>query len=408
VTASGDWRASKAQNLRWNFTYRQLEITDSTLSETKKPQDTYLGRLDYSLRLWRNALVFQNIYELGNGQEQRIEYTYREVPAGQGQYIWLDRNNNGVQELNEFEVSVFADKAKYVRFTTFTGRYIRSDLVNISQTLQLAPRSYWNNTTTDWKRFLNRFSTQTSVQINRKTLANSALKPFNPYQTDIADTTLVNTNSILRNTLFFNKIEQIFGLEWTWQQSANKQILASGYEQRSRKEQEVKIRYNPLPAWSITADASIGEKGNDSELFNDRDFNINYFSVAPKLTWQYKQKLRIAASYEYNDGKNSISGGETALSNNFTIESTFAQASASSFNAKISSINMQYTGIADSPVGFALLEGLQNGQNLLWNITWDRAIGKNLQLSLSYDGRQTGTPVPVQVHVGRMQLRAIF
>jgi hypothetical protein len=407
ATLSGGWQASKAQNLRWNFTYRQLAIADSTLTDTKNGQSIYLGRMDYSLRLWRTALVFQNIYELGNGQEQRIEYTYREVPAGQGQYIWIDRNNDGVQQLNEFEVSVFADKAKYVRYTTFTGRYVRSDLVNISQTLQLTPRAYWNTTTNKYKQFLNRFSTQTSVQINRKTLANNAVKPFNPYQTDIADTSLVSTNSTIRNTLFFNKIEQIFGGEWTYVSSANKQVLASGFERRDRSEHEVKVRYNPSPTWSITSDANTGKKGNDSQLFDDRDYSIAYFSIAPKLTWLYKQKLRIAGGYEYNKGINTIGKSETALSNNYNIEATFAQAASSSFNAKISAINMQYTGVENSPVGFALLEGLQNGQNLLWNLTWDKTIGKNLQVSVTYEGRKTGNDAPI-VHVGRMQVRAIF
>jgi hypothetical protein len=237
-------------------------------------------------------------------------------------------------------------------------------------------------------------------------LANGSVQPFNPYQTDIADTALVSTNAVLRTTLFFNKIEQIFGGEWTWQQTDNKQVLASGYESRSRTEQELKLRYNPSPNWTVTNEARLGKKSNDSQLFNDRDYSIDYYGFAPKLTWIYRQKWRITGGYEYNNALNRY-GNEKALSNNFTVEGTFAQAASSSFSTKISAINMNYTGLADTPVGFALLEGLQNGQNLLWTITWERAIGKNLQLSVSYDGRRTGSTAPL-VHVGRMQLRAIF
>ena len=69
-------------------------------------------------------------------------------------------------------------------------------------------------------------------------------------------------------------------------------------------------------------------------------------------------------------------------------------------------VNINFMGETNSPIGFAMLNGLQNGRNFLWNINLDRRLSKNVQLSLSYEGRKTGTARVV--HVGRAQVAATF
>ena len=69
--------------------------------------------------------------------------------------------------------------------------------------------------------------------------------------------------------------------------------------------------------------------------------------------------------------------------------------------------DIRYTGEANTPVAFAMLEGLQDGRNLLWNITLDRQLSKSMQLNFPYEGRRTGGANRI-IHVGRAQVRAVF
>ena len=72
----------------------------------------------------------------------------------------------------------------------------------------------------------------------------------------------------------------------------------------------------------------------------------------------------------------------------------------------VRNVAIDFTGESSSPVGFALLNGLQPGRNWLWNLSATRQLGQYLQLNLSYEGRQTG--MAKTVHVGRAQVTALF
>jgi hypothetical protein len=57
-------------------------------------------------------------------------------------------------------------------------------------------------------------------------------------------------------------------------------------------------------------------------------------------------------------------------------------------------------------VAFEMLEALRPGSNYTWSVTWQRNVGKNLQLNLVYSGRK---PAGINVvHNGGMELRAFF
>ncbi|MGV2480172.1 UNVERIFIED_CONTAM: hypothetical protein IGO34_25555, partial [Salmonella enterica subsp. enterica serovar Weltevreden] len=105
-------------------TYRELHLKNANPLYLK-PDNTVLGRVEYSPRLMKGFVTPSMFYETGYGRENRKEDYYPLVAAGQGTYAWKDYNENGVAELNEFEIAQFPDQALYIRVYTPTNQYVK-------------------------------------------------------------------------------------------------------------------------------------------------------------------------------------------------------------------------------------------------------------------------------------------
>lgn len=113
--------------------YRQLQNKDSE----KEDEQSLNSRLLYNQFLFNRILQWNTVFETNSGTLPQQEFTYVEVNAGQGQYTWNDYNNNGVQELEEFEVSSYPDQAKYVRVLLPNQIFIKTHQNKFSQLLTL-------------------------------------------------------------------------------------------------------------------------------------------------------------------------------------------------------------------------------------------------------------------------------
>ena len=120
------------------------------------------------------------MFETNAGRLPQQDFTYVEVEPGQGSFVWFDYNENGIQELEEFEIAQFQDLATYVRVLLPNQVYIPTHQNKLSQSLTLNPIQ-WANSTQASKRFWSHFYNQTSFLIDRKDKNNSASIRLNPF-----------------------------------------------------------------------------------------------------------------------------------------------------------------------------------------------------------------------------------
>jgi hypothetical protein len=410
LNLNGNFTKNEHAQIGWNLTYRNLHVTD-TSKTSLKPQETYLGRLEYNFNAFKNALYGNTLYEIGSGQEQKLEYQYIRVNKGEGQYVWRNRNSDTIPQLDEFEISPFQDQADYVRVTLFTNQFIRTNNAAFSQSLRLDPHAIWYEKQGVLK-FLSRFSTNSAVQISRR-VKNSldtegGVSQWNPFDLKVPNNALIALNISMRNSLYFNRSSPIGDIELGQLDNRNRGIFVTGFEERGKNELFLRSRWNITKSLSFQNYFGKGQQSNITESFQSRNYRLDLFKIEPELTWQLGNDFRLAFAYKYKNGRNILlkTNGEQLKNHDLSTEATWNQAVNAQFRAKFSYVQIAFTGERNTPIEFALLEGLQNGRNFLWNLSLDRVLSKNMFLNIHYEGRKTG--IVRTVHVGRVAVRANF
>ncbi len=408
VSWRSEWKPKSGFQLQTNFTYRQLQGVDSLL-EGQTPTNTFLGELGWRMAFLKGAIRSSTDYQVGSGQEARRSFTFVRVAPGEGDYIWLDSiyNNDGLVQPDEMEIAPFPDKADFIRVPSFSDDFIRTNFLQFNQSLNLSPKALWFNAEDGLRRFLSRFSTQSSLRINRKDEGDDALGSLFPFPLDLADTNLVSAAANLRNVLFFNRADPKYEIQLGQTDLRSKTLQTNGYESRHRREWFVRLRWNLTKTLNTNARFTLDRQNSESEFFEGRNYRISGPTLAPSLSWQPIQFFRANATYKWRTSRETNQEeGDQARFHNFSLEAIYNRSAQTTLRLRASLVNVDYQGQTNTPVGFAILNGLQRGQNYLWNCSLDQQLGKNFQLRVSYEGRKTGSADIV--HVGRAQVTALF
>ena len=387
---------------QWQVYYRTLSISDTSLT-TQDTEQSLLGRLQQSSSFKKGLLTTDLSYEVGTGREPKRLYTYVETEPGAGTFTWNDYNENGVQELNEFEIAVFADEANFIQVLIPTDDYIQTNSTAFNYSLGINPRVLWNNAH-GLEGMLGKCAVQSNLQMNRKVFDDQTISVYNPFAS-IDDTLLVSSNIYWVNTLFINRSGSVLGADYSYNRNYNKQVITIGPESRGKEEHVINIRYRP---WKplITNITLKGEvKDYYSPVFTEKNYGIDFREITPKITYNASNIFRTTLSFTYNESANG-EGFEALISREASIDMKYSVVSKNTIQLKFSFVNNDFNGDADSPIGFAMLEGLQNGNNMIWSLNIDRKISQILQLNLGYEGRKTGDNDIT--HIGRVQMRAVF
>ena len=393
------------QQFRLNLTYRELNVINKGYSN-EKSDESLLGRAEYAINEWKGFVQGNVLYEIGSGQEQKRQYTYIEVPAGQGYYTWNDYNKDGIPQLNEFEVAIYDDQKKWIRVFTPTNQYVKANYIQFNYNFSLNPDLLIaRNTDNGLLKFIKKLSTTSSLQINKKDISNGGFE-FNPFNKNLVDTSLITLTSFLSNTIYFNRKSSVWGIDVTHRLNNSKALLNYGFESNSLRDLTLKGRWNLNRSIATSFTNKYDRNQLITPSFANRNYRLDEVSAEPSVSYIYKSDFRLSLIYTYAKKQNKTGAMEKAVNNQMAAEMKYNVLSNSTINARFSLNNISYNGDPNSTVGYILLNGLLPGKNYLWNLDLTKRLAGNIELNLQYEGRKPGkNPV---VHTGRVSVRAIF
>ena len=395
---------NKNKNSIWsvNYLYRKLDVMRSNVN--LKNDENNIARIKHEGNFFMGMLSSTTFYEIGSGQEPKKAFTFVEVPLGQGLYIYKDYNGNGVKELNEFELAKFSYEANYLKVSLLSTEFVRTKSTSITENILIDPAKYFsaNNIFSKVGRF---FSNQLTLKIDKK-IADAGNFNINPFAINKNDTNLVSYSNAIRNTLYVNRANPAFGLDYTIQLVENKNLLVNGYDNKNKTEQIWQIRTIFLENYLCNGFIKYGSKGYQSLSFKEKNYNIDYIEFKPELTCQINYFWRITSAASYATQQNNSILKEQSRRISFNMETSYNAAGSFSLTSKCSFIKNRYNASANNAIAYEMLDGLQIGNNYTWNFVFQRNFGSGIQLSIIYDGRASAAAPTI--NIGSVQARAFF
>ncbi|MAO08554.1 MAG: hypothetical protein CL596_07580 [Alteromonas sp.] len=378
--------------------YRELNYVNDSL-----PDEQNLNtRLLFSQVLWNNKVRLNTVFETNSGVLPQQEYTFVKVDQGQGVYTWIDYNNNGVQELEEFEIAQFQDQAEYVRVLLPNQIFVKIRNNKFSQILTLNPQS-WSNAS-GVKKVLSRFYNQSSFIIDRKIRRGEGFTTINPFEEGGDKELGLNLN--FKNVLFFNRGKQRYTTSYTYLLTEGSNLLTLGLQENTLESHQLNFTHQFWEVWLANIKTTLGRNGSFSENFANRNFRLNNYEINPKISYLLNKQTRFDVFYGYLDEENKLGDMERLTQQKIGTSFAYNNVEKISLSGEFNYIDNAFEGSAFSPVAYTMLEGLQPGSNFTWNVLLQKRITKFLDLNLSYFGRKSKNTNTI--HTGTVQLRAFF
>ena len=360
------------------------------------------SRINYFTKSSNGIIKLNIVYESNSGNLAQQEYTFIEVEPGIGNYKWIDINENGIQELEEFEIAQFEDEGIYIRVMLPNQKFIKTYQNKFSQSLNINFKK-WRQDNIKFKKILAYFQNQTQYLIQKQSTQDDNEFELNPFK--ISSSNLLGLVMNLRNSLYFNRGKQLYSTTYNFINNRSKNTLSFGYVENELLSHQISFNHK-LKNILFSSSAFFDNRKSKSENFESKNYSFKEIKYGPKFTYFIEDSNKIDIYYQYSNTKNIIGSLENLTQNKFGISSNFSNKNAVSFNGELNYYKNNFLGNPNSIISYIMMEGLQPGNNLTWSLNIQKKITKYVDLNLNYFARKTENSSII--HNGNVQLKANF
>ncbi|WP_281615679.1 hypothetical protein [Flammeovirga sp. SubArs3] len=393
-------------NISTDITYRKWKDYFNT---TPQNEESLQGRMNGSLKFGNGIGKFNGTYTVSSSRELEKEFVYIRVEDGKGTHTWRDLNGDGIKDLNEFFLAQNPDERQYARFYTPTDEYVPAYRSSLNLRLNLASPRKWKKLN-GFRHLVSRFSNNSSILVEKKSTSDDISGRYLPFLSTTTTEDLLTYKYSLRNTLFFNRSNPIYGADFRVVILENQQLLTQGRENRQDQRYTLSGRVNLGRKVTCKLEGTQRNINSGSDYLDDRNYKITEQIATPIIAFQPSVFMRFNLSYslkkKLGEENNSESIQQTSNIQEVAFEGKWSKAALFTISSKFSMIYQDYSGEENSALGYEMLDALSVGQNLKWNISLIQTLFNGLQLKVNYDWRKSNDNK--SVHIGSMNLTALF
>jgi hypothetical protein len=390
-----------------SFTHSSKKYTDIFKKTGLSNSETILIKSQSRFNFWK-PVTGDFYYEVSTQKTAKLERVYIKVPQGTGNYKYLgDLNNNGIQDENEFEPTIY--DGDYVLVTIPTDKlYPIIDLktstkwrINFSDIFQ--GKSFGD-------KIAKAFSTETYWRVEENSTEEDYKKiyllQFSYFQNP--DKTIRGSNMIQQDVFVLEK-EQDLNFRFRYMQRKSLDQFSDGTEQAYARERSLRINFRMIQEMSNQTDLVTTNDFNNAPVSSNRirmitDNNITSdFSYRPERNIEVGFKIKEGRSTDEYPAKPAIIDLNSQL---LRFNLSFAGTGRLRIEFERDELRGNVDNSNSTTLPFELLGGNQLGKNYFWRLNFDYKLSSNLQSTISYDGRLQGESKAV--HTARAEVRAYF
>lgn len=394
----------------WKQFRTQLQLTNYFKEFTTRFREKGNPNTEATLIRWTTffspfnaAVESETDYQVNTQKTSRQDRIFIKVLKGFGNYIWVDSNENGIQEINEFELTRF-DDGEYV-LRTFPSEELEP-VVDLKATwkIRLKPwKSEDFNFLPEW--IVKKWSSETVLNLEEKSRTKNVSDVyFLRLGSFFNDSTTISGIQQWIQDLFYNEQNRDFNFRIRSDERRSLVQFSIDSELRRFSEKSIRVSWKPVTGIYTKTDAGFTRTQYDSRLNYREDFKIQSLFFSPDVSYRpgYTWEIGLKSSLDYRRQVNKTD--RTALVWSEIARYSYSFTSKGRFRAEL-----EYTGTrvkSDGNFPFELTNGNPDGKLLAWKVLLDYQITSFVSSFLSYDGRQINRD-PV-LHTFRAEVRAYF
>ena len=375
-----------------NFGIKLTECLKQSSTLENRKFNSLTGGVESTFSLLKNQLNFKINYLSSCGVTEKLAYKFIKTTPGNGYFTWIDYNGDNLEDLNEFENAYYKTDADYVKYFVHTGQYIN--------TLENSLESFLKFSGKKTDRGFSKFSSRLSLEISYNYSSYESLKGKNAF---FSGDSLIDKSQIRDYKIKIRTFKTFF-LGAELMKNETEKTTFYGLERAFNGLKSVFGEFT-LGNFTFKQDFMKGIQENFSEFFSDK--NYNFFSSGYK-TGLKADFGKFLPEFSYSDklkyDENSLN---RLFQKTFMLSLNYLRSEKYSAMVSTSLVFNRLRSSDDNPsLKYRLLEGLQEGRNLVSFCNLSCFLNRYLLLTLEYELRKS--PQSRFINTGKLELKVVL